>query len=165
MHVATICGISERTVFQYERKWREEGEFSERKVGSGARWLLDDEEMRLAARKWCWEREREGFIANDFLCKFLQKQECTKTLRNAATAHAYLSKLGYHFRIARKGKYIDGHEREDVVAGHGVFCAQIQELLQEDVVFIAQDESIYHAKDRFFILFSFFSLFHLFFLQ
>ena len=44
-HVATICGISERTVFWYERKWREEGEFSERKVGSGARWLLDDEEM------------------------------------------------------------------------------------------------------------------------
>jgi hypothetical protein len=73
--------------------------------------------------------------------------------------------LGYHFRIACKGKYIDRHEREDVVAACGVFCAQIQELLQEDVVFIAQDESIYHAKDRFFILFSFFSLFHLFFLQ
>ena len=44
--------------------------------------------------------------------------------------------------------YLDGHERPDVVASRRIFCSKMVELLQNpNNVFIAQDESIFHAKD------------------
>lgn len=44
--------------------------------------------------------------------------------------------------------YIDGHERKDVVQARIVFYNKMSELMQRnDVIFIAQDESIYYAKD------------------
>lgn len=40
------------------------------------------------------------------------------------TAQSWLAKLGYELKDIKKGIYVDGHEREDVVAYRNEFLGQ-----------------------------------------
>ena len=44
------------------------------------------------------------------------------------TARNYLKELGYTYSKVKKGIYIDGHEREDVVVYRKIFLEQMDEL-------------------------------------
>jgi len=44
------------------------------------------------------------------------------------TAERWLRKLGYQPRTHRKDIYMDGHEREDVVAARKVFLERVEVL-------------------------------------
>ena len=83
------------------------------------------------------------------------------------TAHRYLNSLGYRYRAAPRGQYVDGHERADVVYyRENVFLPrwrQTQERMarwNEKLVEFAppgpgrrviawfHDESVFYAHDR-----------------
>src|SRR6185312_2965732 len=57
--------------------------------------------------------------------------------------------MGFRYGGGKTGVYIDGHERADVVQAQIAFCNKMIELMKrgDEVVFIAQDESIYYVKD------------------
>ncbi len=77
----------------------------------------------------------------------------------------YLKKLGYTYAKVKKGMYIDGHEREDVVVYRKIFLEQISELkhrmpvfsgdnLEEEtwpnnpLILVTHDECIFSAYDE-----------------
>ena len=45
------------------------------------------------------------------------------------TAHTWLKHMGFEFKQYQKGIYVDGHEREDVVAYRKEFLAKMKELV------------------------------------
>ena len=83
------------------------------------------------------------------------------------TARNYLKELGYAYAKVKKGIYIDGHEREDVVAYRKIFLEWINELeyrmpvfsgnnLEEitwldnniqSLIFVTHNECIFSAYD------------------
>lgn len=65
------------------------------------------------------------------------------------TGRNWLNSLGLSYSRIGKGLYKDGHEREDVTSyRQKVFLPKFFELReQEDLVFITQDESSFHATD------------------
>jgi hypothetical protein len=111
-------------------------------------WLLESEDLIQKARKWCRENARKNFTAHDFLTHFLQKTELTRDLISTDTARRYLHRIGWRHGSAKSGSYIDGHERADVAAYREVFCEEFLKLLRDPiVVFVFQDETVYHAKE------------------
>ena len=94
----------------------------------------------------------------------LRKRKCIK----ARTARRWLKKLGFNWRDVRKGVYVDGHEREDVVGyRQNEFLPQLAALRPSLVewdaklkrvpkelpngekwkVFVTHDESTFYAND------------------
>lgn len=93
----------------------------------------------------------------------------TKNLRiRARTARNWLAKLGFNYAEVKKGVYIDGHEREDVVQyRNAIFLPKFYELLprtvtwneegdmhipqlpegQKPIVVVTHDESTFNAND------------------
>ncbi|KAF8458748.1 hypothetical protein BDZ91DRAFT_800171 [Kalaharituber pfeilii] len=83
------------------------------------------------------------------------------------TARTWLNKLGFQWKDVRKGVYIDGHEREDVVAyRQKVFLPALQKLEglrqwdekgniipsaipagEKEKIFVTHDESTFNAND------------------
>jgi len=63
------------------------------------------------------------------------------------TARNYLKKLGYTYAKVKKGIYIDGHEREDVVEYRKVFLEEISKLERRMPVFSDDLEEITWPDD------------------
>ncbi|RIA79587.1 hypothetical protein C1645_840337 [Glomus cerebriforme] len=55
------------------------------------------------------------------------------------TARNYLKELGYTYAKVKKGIYIDGHEREDVVAYRKIFLEQMNEFEHRMPIFSGDD--------------------------
>ncbi|CAG8830035.1 12654_t:CDS:1, partial [Cetraspora pellucida] len=45
-----------------------------------------------------------------------------------STTKNYLKELGYTYERVKKGAYVDGHEREDVVAYRSIFLKRMSEF-------------------------------------
>lgn len=109
---------------------------------------IKNENILLHAKDWC-NKQKKGFTATEFLTGFLNIHPLTCHLRSVETAQVFLNRMGFHYGSGKTGVYIDGHERKDVVQARIVFYNKMIELMQRrnDIIFIAQDESIYYAKD------------------
>jgi transposase len=142
-----MCGISVRTIQRWKTKYTKTGVLTGKVHAGGPKWVFDDEELARQAREWC-RSQLKGFTTQNFIDDFLQKNESTKHIHKLSTAQKYLRRLGWKYGRGKAGIYLDGHERPDVVESRKIFCSKIMELASnENVVFIAQDESIYHAKE------------------
>ena len=82
--------------------------------------------MYLAAQKL-------GMISPDLLCKHVNKvilPTLQLTTKKASicehTAIHWLKKLGYECKDVKKGIYVDGHERQDVIQYQEKFLAQME---------------------------------------
>ncbi|OAX31798.1 hypothetical protein K503DRAFT_787611 [Rhizopogon vinicolor AM-OR11-026] len=71
-----------------------------------------------------------------------------------ATAQWWMLKLDYRWREEKKGQYVDGHERDDVVTYHQnvflplwkSFAYRLRNWREDDMMF--HDESTFYAHDR-----------------
>lgn len=140
--VAQLLGLNEKTI----RLWRKDfftnkGEFSEYRRGSYARYtIFRDEEYRDIALEWVWENSfskgspnltgaRFRVWVNDVLLPIVvQHHPQTKQHISIHTATRSLHALGFHPSQSHKGVYIDGHERDDVVAYRKLYLRKLEVL-------------------------------------
>jgi hypothetical protein len=146
--VASLCNVSQRTLLRWERSYSKAHQILGKQHGGGFDSVFENEEVLRKAREWCKGQKGKGLTAQLFLAEWIQKNEETRHIRNIKSARRLLHRIGYRYGSSSPGVYMDGHERDDVVQSRREFCQKISELEKmSDIVFIAQDESVYHAKD------------------
>lgn len=135
--------------------------------------LLDDEDVKLKVAHYL--REKKFNLTVSQFVRFLENEvlpsvgvEKKKTIAES-TARNWLSRMGFEFKEHRKGVYIDGHERDDVVMYREYFLNEMEQLMRlcpsfdgvdmlnridPDLppgerlhIIVTHDESIFHAND------------------
>ena len=181
--VGLLLGVNEKTV----RKWRAEfylngGVFSETSQGKHSRYIVvDDEEYKDIALKWIREnavvKGKPNLTATMF-CEWLNTEllplvadhhpEAPKNV-STSTATRWLHKLGFSPSSTKKGVYIDGHERQDVIDYRKLYLKKMEILetthaqppqpsdevrlitdsdsSKKQLVTIYHDESIFHSNE------------------
>ena len=138
---ASITGYNEKTVRQYRKEFfTQKGKFKEGKQGKYKRHcLLNDENLRLEAAMYVRENAyRKGeanmtatsfcqWVNNDLLPSYHLPPNLPRTI-SLRTATRWLHKLGFRPQSHKKGAYVDGHEREDVVKSREEFLKKLKEL-------------------------------------
>jgi hypothetical protein len=168
------------------RKWTVEflqhGALPLHRLGQ-ARWtVLSDEDIASEIKLQMVEKSKKGFLKAEDLVDlvatpemqeiFSEKGICKKSI-SKKTATRWLQKLDWRYKGIKKGMYIDGHEREDVVAYRREFIERFkfyekrfhqwdndgQELPRPNgfpvpdgppfrLVLITHDESTFYQNDR-----------------
>lgn len=134
--------------------------------------LLDDEDFSLKCQKWLRENKAEKRSPN-LLQKYIQENLFPKMNMSGCTiavetCRIYMHNWGYSYDTHTKGIYIDGHEREDVIAYRQQFITRFEEYQkrmpfyeEEDMVqkepnlkdgekkliLVTHDECCFHAYD------------------
>ena len=138
--VSNIIHHTEQTVRQWTDEFREHGEFEQSRVGQYERLSITDDE-ELCGKATAWVREHANIkgqpnmtmpdfcqhinneiLPSSFLSPGFPRKICLESAR----------KLLYHLGFKRvdtgkKGVYIDGHERPDVVQEQELFLQKIQD--------------------------------------
>ena len=178
-----VVGFNEKTI----RSWRNDfyanhGEFSESNQGKHSRpYVLDDDECR--AKALCWLREHAlskgqpvmtsarfaHWVNNNLLPNVHLLPGFPRNI-TPRTASKWLHHLGFHPTPYRKGVYVDGHERSDVVEYRQMYLRKIEILesthlppppcadgnaeenignpgAQRKLVLLYHDESSFHANE------------------
>ena len=96
-----------------------------------ARWtVLRDEDIASEIKTRIMEKSKQGFVKAEDVVDLVASPEMQKTFSEKGickpsiskkTATRWLQKLDWRYQSARNGMYIDGHEREDVVAYRQAF--------------------------------------------
>ena len=136
---ASFTGFNEKTVRTYCKQFTEcRGEFEDSKQGKYERYCLLNEE-RLDAAMWAREnayRKGEPNMTAGKFCKWANNEllpsrvlpaNLSRTI-SMHTANRWLHKLGFTPKSHKKGSYVDGHEREDVVKSREVYLKFISDL-------------------------------------
>ena len=181
--VGLLLGINEKTI----RRWKAEfhlkgGVFSETSQGKYSRYVVvDDEEYKDIALKWIRENSnvkgKPNLTAAGF-CEWLNNEllplvgnhhpEAPNKV-STTTATRWLHKLGFSPSSTKKGVYIDGHERKDVVDYRKLFLKKMEILetthaqppqasdearvitesdsSKKQLVMIYHDESVFHSNE------------------
>ena len=178
-----VVGSNEKTVCLWRNDfYANRGEFTESNQGKHARpFVLDDEECKSRALVWlrkhayskgdpamtsarfaCWVNE--DLLPNSHLPPGFPRSITPRTASN------WLHALGFSPMPYRKGIYVDGHEREDVVEYRKMYLRKIEILesthlppppctdgnLEENIgnpaaqrklVLLYHDESSFHANE------------------
>lgn len=137
----SIAGFNEKTVRQYRSDfYKNGGKFSETKQGKYKRhWLLNDENLRLEASMWVREnsyKKGDPNMTAQAFCQWvndhlLPSQDLPPELPRSIslrTATHWLRRLGFRPQSHKKGAYVDGHERADVVASRSQYLKELGEL-------------------------------------
>lgn len=178
--VADLLGISERTV----RLWKQQfakydetfPEAEDRETRHAA--FRDDEELCERARQWVRQHSHVkgqpnmrvidfcNWVNNDLLPSVHLVPGFPRQI-SQSTALAWLKELGFHYLDYTKGTYVDGHERDDVVAYRKQYLTELTQLEaaypsppvpddlpcplpppgQKRLVIIDHDESTFYAND------------------
>ena len=179
--VALLLGVNEKTVRRWRYDWMENnGSFSESSKGKYRRYVVfDDEEYRDNALKWIRENASgkgkpnmtaatfHTWLNGNLLPLVRQHHPDAPAQVSIPTATRWLHKLGFNPTSTKKGVYIDGHERQDVVEYRKLYLRKLEVLeathappppvsdeLQTSVsssrkrlVLIYHDESTFHSND------------------
>ena len=180
--VSLLLGVNEKTI----RMWRAEflsnkGCFGDTAKGKYSRYVVDDEEYKDIALRWIRENaivKGKPNLTATGLCEWLNTTllpllgnhhpKAPKKV-STTTATCWLHKLGFSPSSTKKGVYIDGHERQDVVDYRKLFLTkmniletthaqspqpsdEVQVFTESDsskkkLVLIYHDESIFHSND------------------
>ena len=178
--VSSLLRISERTV----RQWRKDfvsngGEFSEYRRGKYQRYvILDDEEYKEMAVTWVRANKNIKGRPNMTAATFrswvvsvllpqvrLHHPQVPADVSTRTTAR-WLHQLGFAPSSTKKGVYIDGHERSDVVDYRKIYLRKLEALEsthaphpptsdepppepsdRRKLVLIFHDESTFHSND------------------
>ncbi|KAF8576700.1 hypothetical protein K439DRAFT_1655209 [Ramaria rubella] len=157
---------------QFARRLREKaayilehGVLPENHQGKGAKHhsLFDREDVTDAIKAYIKELGVGKVTLRMLMMLILTYMEQIKPrkLRNALNLkifNSWLKCLGYTKHHHRKGIYIDGHEREDVIKYQTIFTVKYQDETMDPLPmkllpgtkhhhFIFQDESVFHAND------------------
>ena len=138
---ASFAGFNEKTVRRYRKQFFDgKGRFEDTKQGKYERsCLLNEEELRLDAAMWARENAYKKGEANMTAGKFCQwvnnellpshvlSSNLPRTI-SVRTANRWLHQLGFTPQSHKKGSYVDGHEKEDVVKSRGEFLKLIMDL-------------------------------------
>ena len=181
--VCFITDLNEKTVRQYRKQFLDgKGRFTDTKQGKyECHCLLNDEELRLHAAMWAREHAyKKGeanmtaerfcqWVNNDLLPSHILPSNLPRTI-SVRTANRWLHQLGFTPKSHKKGSYVDGHEREDVVRNREEFLKMIADLksshkppppcsdemapipspdaeFQKQLVLIYHDESIFNTNE------------------
>ena len=138
---ASFVGFNERTVRKYNDDFfTNHGQFPETKRGKYTRQcLLSNETLRLEAAMWVRENAYQKGAANMTAASFCQWVNETLLVQHnldanlprrisVRTATRWLHHLGLRPQSHKKGAYVDGHEREDVIKSRREFLQQIRHL-------------------------------------
>ena len=138
---ASFVGFNERTVRKYNDDFfTNRGQFPETKRGKYTQQcLLSNETLRLEAAMWVRENAYQKGAANMTAASFCQWVNETLLVQHnldanlprrisVRTATQWLHHLGLRPQSHKKGAYVDGHEREDVVKSRREFLQQIRHL-------------------------------------
>ena len=134
---ALFTGFNEKTVRRYRKQFFDgKGRFENTKQAKYERHcLLNEEELRLDAAVWARENAYKKGEANMTVVKFCQwandvllsshvlSSNMPRTI-SIRTANRWLHQLGFTPQSHKKGSYVDGHEREDVVKSREEFLKQ-----------------------------------------
>lgn len=128
LEAAWITGFNEKNIRYYRKEFMvNKGKFKEEKRGKHKRvCLFNDEDLLLQASMWVIENVVSKGGPNMTARAFCQwVNDTILPSRNfppffprsisVITATRWLHHLGYRLKSHKKGTYVDGHEREDVV--------------------------------------------------
>ena len=185
--VAKCFGISDRTIRAWRKHFLSNDRSFTEKRGKYVRYdALDDEEYRDMGLEWihnhAYVKGKPNMTAEDF-CSWVNSNLLPRVLENHAsapskitvrTARRWLHKLGFEQVSSKKGVYIDGHERADVVEYRKLYLKKLDILASthlppplcsdefsshadvlsdsdpspsRKLVLIFHDESIFHSND------------------
>ena len=138
---ASISGYNERTVRRYTKEFFDNrGRFPDSRQGKyERRCLFNDEDLRLEAAMWVREnayKKGEGNATAQSFCECVNN--CLLPSHNlppelprhisVRTATRWLIRLGFRPTSHKKGAFVDGHERDDVVTYRRDFLQQLKQL-------------------------------------
>ena len=180
---ASFTGYNERTVRGYRKQFFEgKGKLEETRQGKYKRGcLLNDESLRLDAAMWAREnayKKGEPNMTAGKFCQYVNEELLPSHVLPAnlprtislRTANRWLHHLGFNPSSHKKGSYVDGHEREDVVKSRKEFLKVLSDLkashnpsppcndempppphpdteFRKQVVLIYHDESIFNTNE------------------
>ena len=137
----SFVGVNEKTVRKYRKEYfSNHGRFLETKRGKYTRQcLLNNEDLRLEASIWVHENAHKKGGANMTALSFcqwvndtlLEQHDLPANLPrriSLRTATRWLHHLGFRPQSHKKGTYVDGHEREDVIKARKTFLKYLHEL-------------------------------------
>ena len=129
LEAASATGLNEKTVRKYRKEFYEnKGSFKDEKRGKYMHHcLLNDENLRLEAAMFIREhgyRKGEANLNAKLFCQWVNNELLPSSNLapnmprsiSVRTATRWLHRLGFRKIGHKKGAYVDGHEREDVVA-------------------------------------------------
>ena len=129
LEAASITGFNEKTVRRYRKEFYEnKGHFKEEKRGKYQRQcLFNDENLRMEAAMFVREngcKKGEANLNAKLFCQWVNNDLLPSSdlppnlprMISVRTATRWLHRLGFRKLGHKKGAYVDGHEREDVVA-------------------------------------------------
>ena len=179
--VALLLGLNEKTIRRWRHYWwiDNKGSFSESTKGKYKRYIvIDDEEYRDKALKWIRENATAkgkpnmtaatfcAWLESDLLLLVRQHHPDAPSKVSVSTATHWLHKLGFNPSSTKKGLYIDGHERKDVVDYRKLYLRKLEVLestyapppsvcdeaetnvgsSMKRLVLLYHDESTFHSK-------------------
>ena len=141
LEAAWITGFNEKTIRGYRKEFFENGgRFKDEARGKYQRaCLFNEESLRLQAAMWVRENAvRKGapnLVAREF-CQWVNNEllpssDLPPNLPRSIgvrTATRWLRRLGFRPTSHKKGAYVDGHERDDVVAHRKEFLEDMKTL-------------------------------------
>ncbi|KAF8957072.1 hypothetical protein BDZ97DRAFT_1603780, partial [Flammula alnicola] len=103
--------------------------------------ILEDEDFRRDIQLHLTEIAKKGFIRAQDIVDYVATEEVQQRLGTRArgihvrTARRWLHKLSWRYRQKKKGMYIDGHEREDVVEYRNKFVKRWKEYEKRFIIY------------------------------
>jgi hypothetical protein len=127
------------------RKWIKDYLHSEKlplhRCGTYHSSILDDEDFRRDIQLHLTEIAKKGYIRAQDIVDYVATPEVQRKLGTKArgihvrTARRWLHKLSWRYQQKKKGMYIDGHEREDVVEYRRRFVERWKEYEKRFVIY------------------------------
>ncbi|KAJ7059975.1 hypothetical protein C8F01DRAFT_1084402 [Mycena amicta] len=119
--------------------------------------LLDDEDFALAIKfhlqtvcaknKHFRAQDIVDFVATEEIQTRLDAAGAQKRSISVRTARRWLKRMDWRFGARKNGMYIDGHEREDVVAYREVFVKRWMEEYEPRIVVYGNDGNVVQRPD------------------
>ena len=138
---ACITGFNEKTIRTYRTDFfANKGRFTDSTRGRYERFcLFNDESIRLEVSMWVRQNAHKKGAANmtaSSFCEWVNNDLLpSSTLPpyfpraiSVRTATRWLHRLGFRLTSHKKGAYVDGHERDDVIAYRKDFLKKLEEL-------------------------------------
>ncbi|CAA7270186.1 unnamed protein product [Cyclocybe aegerita] len=127
------------------RKWicqfLKSGKLPLHRYGSYNSSILDDEDFAWDIQLHLTEKAKDGYIRAQDIVDYVATKDVQERLGVKArgitvrTARRWLKKLNWRYTRKRNGMYIDGHEREDVVAYRKAFVSRWQEYEKRFIIY------------------------------
>ena len=153
---AALLGCSGATVRDWMGHIAEGGEACEEERKRGQVWLLEGEDdLQIMLKEFVRGNScRKGQpnltlvdVQNFVNSRVLPLLGNANMAVSRSTVHQWMKRLDFKVTRYKKGMYVDGHEREDVVIYRSLYLRQLAEYDESGLVRVYHDESIFHSNE------------------